>query len=275
MPLSRVALAGVGATAAAAAVLVRREQTRRATERFAAAALETLLNAVDANDPETGAHVRRVAAYALILGEAAELSEHECKSIERIALFHDIGKIHEALIDIVRDDQPLTAADRRAIATHPAAGAAVLEPLRGFYPDLADGVLAHHERWDGKGYPRGLKGRRIPLAARVVAVADTFDALTHGRRYRDAEPMDFARQVLLEGRGTQFDPELVDLFLFPPVFAKVQNAEHEVVTWEPPVQKRKARNDDENVPDITFRWRPGRNGSRGQPASDPTRQTVR
>jgi HD-GYP domain-containing protein (c-di-GMP phosphodiesterase class II) len=275
MPLSRVALAGVGATAAAAAVLVRREQTRRATERFAAAALETLLNAIDANDPETGAHVRRVAAYALILGEAAELSEHECKSIERIALFHDIGKIHEALIDIVRDDQPLTAADRRAIATHPAAGAAVLEPLRGFYPDLANGVLAHHERWDGKGYPRGLKGRRIPLAARVVAVADTFDALTHGRRYRDAEPMDFARQVLLEGRGTQFDPELVDLFLFPPVFAKVQNAEHEVVTWEPPVQKRKARNDDENVPDITFRWRPGRNGSRGQPASDPTRQTVR
>jgi putative two-component system response regulator len=275
MPLSRVVLAGAGATAAAAAVLVRREQTRRATERFAAAALETVLNAIDANDAETGAHVRRVAAYALILAEAAELSDHECKSIERIALFHDIGKIQGALIDIVRDDQPLTTADRRAIATHPAVGAAVLEPLRGFYPDLADGVLSHHERWDGKGYPRGLKGRRIPLAARVVAVADTFDALTHGRRYRDAEPMDFARKVLLEGRATQFDPELVDLFLFPPVFARVKNAEHEVVTWKPPVQKRHGRHDDENVPDITFRWRPGRNGSRGQPASDPTRQTAR
>jgi HD-GYP domain-containing protein (c-di-GMP phosphodiesterase class II) len=275
MPLSRVVLAGAGATAAAAAVLVRREQTRRATERFAAAALETVLNAIDANDAETGAHVRRVAAYALILAEAAELSDHECKSIERIALFHDIGKIHGALIDIVRDDQPLTPADRRAIATHPAVGAAVLEPLRGFYPDLADGVLSHHERWDGKGYPRGLKGRRIPLAARVVAVADTFDALTHGRRYRDAEPMDFARKVLLEGRATQFDPELVDLFLFPPVFARVKNAEHEVVTWKPPVHKRHGRHDDENVPDITFRWRPGRNGSGGQAASDPTRQTAR
>jgi HD-GYP domain-containing protein (c-di-GMP phosphodiesterase class II) len=273
--MSRVAIAGAGATAAAAVVLVRREQTRRVTERFAAAALETLLNAIDANDPETGAHVRRVAAYALILGEAAELSEHECKSIERIALFHDIGKIHEALTDIVRDDQPLSAADRRAIATHPAAGAAVLEPLKGFYPDLADGVLSHHERWDGKGYPRGLKGRRIPLGARVVAVADTFDALTHGRRYRDAEPIDVARKVLLEGRGTQFDPELVDLFLFPPVFAKVQNAEHEIVTWRPPVQKRHGRHDDENVPDITFRWRPGRTGSRGQPASDRTHQTAR
>jgi putative nucleotidyltransferase with HDIG domain len=275
MTLSRVAIASAGATAAAAAVLVRREQTRRATERFAAAALESLLNAIDANDPETGAHVRRVAAYSLILGEAAELSEHECKSIERVALFHDIGKIHEAIIDIVRDDQPLTPADRRSIAKHPIAGANVLRPLSGFYPDLSDGVLSHHERWDGKGYPRGLKGRRIPLAARVVAVADTFDALTHGRRYRDAQPNDVARKVLLEGRGTQFDPEFVDLFLFPPIFERVLKVEREIVAWEPPVQKRRGGRDDENVPDITFRWRPGRNGSRGRPASDLTLQTTR
>ena len=275
MTLSRVALAGAGAAAAAAAVFARREQTRRTTERFAAAALETLLNAIDANDPETGAHVRRVAAYSLILGEAAELTEHECKSIERVALFHDIGKIHEAIIDIVRDDQPLTPADRRAIAKHPIAGANVLRPLSGFYPDLSDGVLSHHERWDGKGYPRGLKGRRIPLAARVVAVADTFDALTHGRRYRDAQPNDVARKVLLEGRGTQFDPEFVDLFLFPPIFERVLKVEREIVAWEPPVQKRRGGRDDENVPDITFRWRPGRNGSRGRPASDLTLQTTR
>jgi putative nucleotidyltransferase with HDIG domain len=276
MPLSRAALASASATAAAAAaVLIRREQTRRATERFAAAALETVLNAIDANDPETGAHVRRVAAYALILGEAAELSDHERKSIERVALFHDIGKIHQALFDIVHDDETLTPADRRAIAKHPEVGAKVLEPLNGFYPDLAEGVLSHHERWDGKGYPRGLKGRRIPLSARVVAVVDTFDALTHGRRYRDAKPNDFACRVLLEGRGTQFDPEFVDLFLFPPVFAKVTGAEREVSEWKLPVQKRRAGRDDENVPDITFRWRPGPNGSRGQPASDPMRQTTR
>jgi HD-GYP domain-containing protein (c-di-GMP phosphodiesterase class II) len=275
MTLSRVALVGAGATAAAAAVLFRREQSRRTTERFAAAALETLLNAIDANDPQTGAHVRRVAAYSLILGEAAELSEHECKSIERVALFHDIGKIHEAIIDIVRDDQPLRPADRRAIAKHPIAGANVLEPLSGFYPDLADGVLSHHERWDGTGYPRGLKGRRIPLTARVVAVADTFDALTNGRRYRDAQPNDVARKVLLEGRGTQFDPEFVDLFLFPPIFARVLNAEREIVAWKPPVQKRRGGSDDENVPDITFRWRPRRNGSQGRPASDLTLKTTR
>jgi putative nucleotidyltransferase with HDIG domain len=278
MPLSRAAVAGAtatAATAAAAAVLIRREQTRRATERFAAAALETVLNAIDANDPETGAHVRRVAAYALILGEAADLSEHECKSIERVALFHDIGKIHEALFDIVHEEQKLTPADRRAIAKHPEVGAKVLEPLNGFYPDLADGVLSHHERWDGKGYPRGLKGRRIPLSARVVAVVDTFDALTHGRRYRDAQPNDFARKVLLEGRGTQFDPEFVDLFLFPPVFAKVLGTEREVGEWKGPVQKRRGGRDDDKVPDITFRWRPKPNGAHGQPASDPMRQTTR
>lgn len=276
MRVSRLALAGAGATvAAAAAVLIRREQTRRATERFAAAALETLLNAIDANDPETGAHVRRVAAYALILGDAAELDEHECKSIERVALFHDVGKIHGAITDIVQDDQALSPDDRRAIATHPAVGASVLEPLHTFYPDLADGVLSHHERWDGKGYPRGIKGRRIPLASRVVAVADTFDALTHGRRYRDAQPNDVARQVLLDGRGTQFDPEIVDLFLFPPIFAKVLQAEREIVAWKPPVQKRRRGRDDENVPDITFRWRPGPNGSRAQRVSDPTPQTAR
>jgi HD-GYP domain-containing protein (c-di-GMP phosphodiesterase class II) len=277
MTLTRVALAGASATAVAtAAILVRREQKRRSTERFAAAALETLLNAIDANDPLTGAHVRRVAAYALILGDAADLSEHECRNIERVALFHDIGKIHEALFDIIHDDDAtLSRADRRAIATHPERGAKVLEPLKGFYPDLADGVLAHHERWDGSGYPRGLQGRRIPIAARVVAIADTYDAITHRRRYRDGQPADVAREALLEGRGTQFDPALVDLFLFPPVYARVAAAEQEVMQWRPPVRKRRARRDEENVPDITFRWRPGRYGSPARPTSGPTRRTTR
>jgi HD-GYP domain-containing protein (c-di-GMP phosphodiesterase class II) len=256
-------------------LFVRERRSRSRFARLSAAALETLLRAIDANDPETGAHVRRVARYALVLGDAAGLTDDQLRSVERVALFHDIGKIHEALIDIVRDDHPLSAADRRAIAKHPIVGANVLEPLRGFYPDLAEGVLSHHERWDGTGYPNGLKGRRIPLAARVVAVADTFDALTHGRRYRDAQPNEVARKVLLEGRGTQFDPEFVDLFLFPPIFAKVLDAEREIGTWKAPVQKRRGGSDDENVPDITFRWRPGRNGSRGQHASDLTRQTTR
>jgi putative nucleotidyltransferase with HDIG domain len=276
MPRSHTVLVGAGATAAAAiGLLIRREQKRRTTERFAAAALETLLNAIDANDANTGAHVRRVAAYALILADAADLSEHECKSIERVALFHDIGKIHEALFDIVRENDSLSPAERRAIAKHPDLGANVLEPLRVFYPDLPDGVLAHHERWDGKGYPRGLKGRRIPISARVVAIADTFDAITNRRPYRDGQPAEVARQALIDGRGTQFDPDLVDLFLFPPVSARVERAEETVEEWKPPVQKRRTSREDESVPDITFRWRPGRSGSRERQSSDPTPQTAR
>ncbi|HEX7980353.1 MAG TPA: HD domain-containing phosphohydrolase [Gemmatimonadaceae bacterium] len=277
MPRSHTVVAGASATAAAAIlVLLRREQTRRSTERFAAAALESLLNAIDANDAETGAHVRRVAAYALILADAADLSDHESKSIERVALFHDIGKIHEAIEDIIREPASLSPVERRAIAKHPSVGANVLEPLRVFYPDLPDGVLAHHERWDGKGYPRGLKGRRIPLSARVVAIADTFDAITHGRPYRSGKPPAVARKALLDGRGAQFDPDLVDLFLFPPVYARVAKAVEALEEWKPPVQKRRTNHDeDENVPDITFRWRPGRPGSHERQSSGPTPQTAR
>lgn len=277
MTLSRAALASASATAAAAAaVLLRREQTTRvATERFAAAALETLLNAIDANDAETGAHVRRVATYSLILGEAADLSEHQCKSLERVALFHDIGKIHEALFDIIHERHKLSEAERRAIDTHPARGAKVLAPLSGFYPDLPEGVLSHHERWDGKGYPRRLKGRRIPLSARVVAIADTFDAITHRRPYRDGQSIEVARQALIQGRGTQFDPDLIDLLLFPPVFSRVAAAQRRVERWRRPVEQRRTGEDEENVPDIRFRWRPGRQGSRGRPASDQARRTER
>jgi putative nucleotidyltransferase with HDIG domain len=262
--------------AAAAALLFRHElKGRQAAERIAAAALESLLKAIDANDPDTGAHVRRVATYALVLADAAGLADHDKKSVERVALFHDIGKIHEALFDIVHDDRKLTSAEKRAILTHPQRGADVLAPLAGFYPDLPDGVLSHHERWDGSGYPRHLKGRRIPLTARLVAIVDTFDAITHRRRYRDGSSAGKAKDVLLEGRGTQFDPELVDLFVFPPVYARILETERQVARWREPVQQRRTGRDEEQVPDISFRWRPGRTGTRGRPASDQPRQIER
>jgi len=271
MPLPKPAVAA--AAAAAAALLLRRErETRRTAERFAAASLETLLNAIDANDAETGAHVRRVATYALILADAASVSEHERRVVERVALFHDIGKIHEALFDIIHDEKRLNRAERRAIATHPRRGADVLRPLNGFYPDLPEGVLSHHEKWDGSGYPRHLKGRRIPLSARIVAIADTFDAVTHRRRYRGAQSLQRGLEVILQGRGTQFDPELVDLFVFPAVFEQVAAAEERVASWNEPVQHRRTGRDEANVPDITFRWRPGRHGARGRGASDRLRQ---
>jgi HD-GYP domain-containing protein (c-di-GMP phosphodiesterase class II) len=249
--------------AAAGAYAYHEHQGRNRAERLGAATLETLLDAIEANDAVTGAHVRRVAAYALVLGEAADLNEKMLHSIERIALFHDIGKLHEALTDIFHDESKLTPEERRAVRTHPQRGAEVLSPLIPFYPDLGKGVEAHHERWDGAGYPHGLKGKRIPLAARVVAIADSFDAITHRRRYSHARSFGEATKAIAEGRGTQFDPDLVDLFLSPPILLKIEKAMRDA---NAPRKKRANRRTGEHqsVPDINFRWRPPAAGSRSR-----------
>jgi HD-GYP domain-containing protein (c-di-GMP phosphodiesterase class II) len=249
----------ITAVAVATALLVRERRARRAVERFAAAGLETLLNAIEANDAQTGQHVRRVATYALIIADAAGLDEHRAHAVERVALFHDIGKIHEALFDIVHDHHKLSAAERRAIDTHPRRGADVLAPLDAFYPELAEGVLSHHERWDGAGYPRGLRGQRIPLEARIVTIADTFDAVAHSRRYQKGRGVDDAIRVIAEGRGTQFDPALVDLTLLPPIITRLTQ-EH--IAAGRPHAGRRTRGK-ESVPDVRFRWRSESLRSRG------------
>ena len=237
-------------------MLVRARQSRQRMERFAAATLETLLNAIDANDRDTGAHVRRVATYALILAEEAGLDERERRSVERVALFHDIGKIHEALFDIIHEQTRLTPSERRAIDTHPHRGATVLRPVAKFYPDLANGVVAHHERWDGSGYPNQLRGERIPLAARIVAIADTFDVVSHGRRYQRGMSMERASEIIARGRATQFDPALVDLFLFPPVFERIREAKRSFCTPRiPHHQERREATVEPEAPDVRFRWR--------------------
>lgn len=256
------AVAAIGAIGAMATIWHLARERRQTAERLAAATLETLLNAIDANDHETGAHVRRVADYALLLADAAGLDSHAQREVERVALFHDVGKIHEALFDIVHDDDALTPEERQAIATHPARGADVLAPLCAFYPELPDGVIAHHERWDGEGYPRGLRGAEIPQAARIVAIADTFDAVTHSRRYRAGADKERGRRVIAEGRGQQFDPELADLFLSPAVYARVawrlEEARREQARPAAPRAartERRERKRESGVPNVSFRWR--------------------
>lgn len=250
----------VATTAGALAWAWHRDRSRRQTaERLAAATLEALLNAVDANDEVTGQHMRRTAAYSLCLAEALGMSDVDRRKVERVALFHDIGKIHAALFDIVHDDKKLTPAERRQIATHPERGAEVLEPLAAFYPELPAGVLAHHERWDGTGYPHQLAGERVPLFARVVAIADTFDAITHSRRYHSGEGPGRGLHAIADGRGTQFDPRLVDLFLSDPVQANVRRTFAQSATsGATPKPKRAERRSDapeSSVPDVRFRWR--------------------
>lgn len=258
--LKDLAPLAAAAASVSATVYLRARNQRIGVERLAAATMETLLNAIDANDAVTGAHVRRVAAYALALAEGAGLDERQKHSVERVALFHDIGKLDEALTDIFHDASTLTPVELRAVKRHPEKGAEVLAPLSVFYPDLGKGVIAHHERWDGKGYPRRLKGRRIPLTARIVSIADSFDAITHRRRYSAARSFTEASSAILAGRGAQFDPELVDLFISVPMQDQFRRIMREAHT---PGRQQKGRRTgtDRFAPDLTFRWR--------EPATSP------
>ncbi|MDQ2766585.1 MAG: HD domain-containing protein [Gemmatimonadota bacterium] len=266
--MSRTRFVTLGALGAWAALTVRRRHDQQIGERVAAAALEALLNAIDANDAQTGAHLRRVAAYALVLARAAGLDEHEQSTVERVALYHDIGKINAALFDIVHDDVKLSEKERALIVTHPQLGADVIRPLNAFYPELYEGVLTHHERWDGSGYPRGLRGLDIPLQARVVAFADTFDVITHGRRYARERSVAAARSAIQAGRGTQFDPELTDLFLSEPVFDEIVETFHSANAPQIVRPDRRRGEAEVDVPDITFRWR---NGATARPPRDRSR----
>ena len=239
---------------AASVLWLRERAARRAAERVGAALFEALLNAIDANDADTGRHVRRVAASAIALADAAGLDDTTQREVEHVALFHDIGKIHSALFDIVHDAHELTPADRRAIATHPQRGADVLAPLVPFYPYLADGVLSHHERWDGSGYPRGLRGEAIPLTARVVAICDSFDAIVHARRYSAGQSVATGLDAIRRGRGTQFDPTLVDLFLSPAVQRCVEEENARLGRARGTGGRRRQRQEPK-TPDVAFRWR--------------------
>ena len=158
--MTRLLLSALGARSPPSPGAATRAR-RQSAERLAAATLETLMNAIDANDADTGAHVRRVAAYALCWARRRPRRARAAQ-VERVALFHDIGKIHEALFDIVHDDDRLTtpsaSRSRRTARAAPTCCTAA-----AFYPELPAGVLAHHERWDGGGYPRGLRGEEIPL----------------------------------------------------------------------------------------------------------------
>ncbi len=174
---------------------------------------DTLLKALEERDPYTFGHCRRVARNAKLLAEAAGLNPYECKVVEYASVFHDLGKI--AIPDsILLKPGRLTAEENEIIRTHPIKSVEILEPVTSipFFKDLIPGVLHHHERTDGKGYPHGLKGDEIPLVARVILIADTFDAMTTTRPYRKGLPNEVAYKELVTFAGRQFDGSLVKTF---------------------------------------------------------------
>ena len=175
------------------------------------AVVVALARTVEARDHYTEQHLRRVADRAVEVARRVGMSEREIEGVRLGGLLHDLGKI--AVPDsVLLKPGPLDRAEFALVRKHPEAGAEIVRPLRAFEgPEPA--VLHHHEHFDGTGYPYGLRGEAIPLAARVVAVADAFDAMTTDRPYRAALSQATAFQRLEDGRGEQWDPDAVDSFL--------------------------------------------------------------
>jgi putative nucleotidyltransferase with HDIG domain len=182
----------------------------RANEALTAAydaTLEALVTALDLRDTETEHHSWRVTEYSLALARSMGASRAFLTDLERGSLLHDIGKIGVP-DQILRKPGPLDEDEWAMMRTHPELGyrmIAHIEFLRGAAPI----VLSHHERWEGGGYPSGLSGKRIPLGARIFAVADALDAITSNRPYRPARCFDVAREEISRMSGSQFEPVVV------------------------------------------------------------------
>jgi ribonuclease P protein subunit RPR2 len=172
--------------------------------------VRALASAVEARDAYTGRHAERVAAYGLALAEVFGMRLGDEPEIEFGFLLHDAGKV--AVPDaILFKPGPLTDAERLVMQQHPVTGSEIVREI-DFLGAARDVIRSHHERWDGSGYPDGLAGQDIPLSARVFAVADTLDALTTRRPYREPSTIAVAREIIDAGGGTHFDPAVIAAF---------------------------------------------------------------
>ena len=193
--------------------------------KFNKAIIGAFANCVDGKDTYTNGHSRRVAEYTRMLAQKLGEDKHTVDQFYNIALLHDIGKI--GIPDIIlQKPGKLTEEEFDVMKSHPGRGYIILKDVQ-IQEDLAAGARYHHERFDGKGYPDGLAGQNIPWVARIIAVADTFDAMSSTRPYRKSLPEDFIIQEIEKCAGSQFDPVVVEKFLelyhegaFKDVFSK-------------------------------------------------------
>jgi len=173
--------------------------------------IQTLRYTVEAKDTYTRGHSDRVAEYSVLIGEKVGLSEQEIKNLSIGGLFHDVGKIGVPDM-ILQKTERLTDDEYSEIKNHPSIGAHILSTAT-IFKDIIPIVKHHHEKYDGFGYPSKLKGEDIPYLARIASIADSFDAMTSKRTYRDSLDISIVKEEFRKNRGTQFDPNLTDVFL--------------------------------------------------------------
>jgi hypothetical protein len=173
--------------------------------------LQLMVKAIEARDPYTSGHSVRVSELSRAIAVEMGLSAKEIEQVETAALLHDVGKIHEEFAPLLRKEGRLTEEETALMQTHSTRSAELVGIISKFRGFIQDSVRHHHERWDGQGYPSGLSGKSIPLAARIILVSDTIDAMTTDRPYRKRLGLEVVTAELQKCRGTQFDPELVEV----------------------------------------------------------------
>src|SRR6201988_2402437 len=189
------------------------------------ATIEALALAIDAKDQTAQSHIRRVQVYAAGLAKALGMPHNEIQGVKTAALLHDIGKL-AVPEHILSKPGPLTQEEFQKIRIHPQVGAEIISGVPFPYP-VAPLILSHHERYDGKGYPAGLKGEDIPLGARILSVVDYFDALTSERPYHKAMTFDAAVGLLRQESGKALDPRVVQTFIemYPSMQAEAETGQ--------------------------------------------------
>ena len=187
------------------------EKRRKKVERMSLQMVQALANTIDAKDSYTNGHSTRVAKYSVMLAERMGYEGERLEQLQFAALLHDIGKIGIPR-EIINKPSRLTDEEYEIIKTHPSIGGGILEQITEI-PDIAVGARWHHERYDGKGYPDRLQGDEIPELARIVGVADAYDAMTSKRSYRDVLPQAVVMAEVEKGSGSQFDPAIAELML--------------------------------------------------------------
>lgn len=185
--------------------------------------LQLMVQAIEARDPYTSGHSHRVREYAMIIGRAAGLSGRAIERLGKAALLHDVGKIHEMYAPILRKPDKLTSEEWAIMKTHPIKSAELVGAV-SHLRDIVPAVRHHHENWDGSGYPDAISGEEIPRFARVIAIADTIDAMTTTRPYRAARSLEQVRTELAKMAGRQFDPVLCAAVLEGTFFARLSSA---------------------------------------------------